>query len=79
MRPVPNQAPDWLSPFLSEMRDAVMEIQVPTKPVPVWPVLSTGLPPAANWTNCVVRCTDLDILAASDGVNWIRQDTGAAI
>jgi hypothetical protein len=37
------------------------------------------LPPAAAHPRTLVLVTDLDILAHSNGANWIRQDTGAVI
>lgn len=46
-------------------------------PKPAYACTKAKLPPAAAFVNCIVRITDLNILAASDGANWIRQDTGA--
>lgn len=51
----------------------------PTGPTTVWGVASTDLPPAGRHPSAVVHVTDLNILAVSDGTDWIRQDTGAAI
>ena len=42
-------------------------------------VTQAKLPPAASYPQCVALVSDLNILAHSDGVHWIRQDTGAVI
>ena len=42
-------------------------------------VTTPTAPPAANWTGCVAYFADLKVLAVSDGVAWIRQDTGAQV
>lgn len=72
----PRQDP---RPFFQAVVDAIMQLQQPGQPVFVYAVAATDLPPAANWPNGVLRVSDLDILAVSNGVAWIRQDTGAAI
>jgi len=46
-------------------------------PQPVFTCTKALLPAAETFINCVVRVADLNILAVSDGSNWIRQDTGA--
>lgn len=51
----------------------------PDVPRPVYSCTTANMPPAADYTNCVLRNTTLNILAVSDGTNWIRQDTGATI
>ena len=66
-------------PFYQAVTDAIAQLQRPGQPVPVYAVTSTQLPPAADWPDGVLRVSDLNILAVSDGVAWIRQDTGAAI
>jgi hypothetical protein len=66
-------------PFFQAVADAITQLQRPGQPSPVYPAPSTDLPPAANWPDCVLRVSDLKILAVSDGVAWIRQDTGAPI
>lgn len=66
-------------PFFQAVADAIRELQQPTHPSQVFPCAQAELPPAASWPNGVVRVTDLDILAVSNGVAWIRQDTGAPI
>jgi len=73
--------PAGLAPILAahleqvEARLAILEGAM--SPRPVYACTKAQLPGADVFTNCVVRITDLNILAASDGVNWIRQDTGA--
>lgn len=66
-------------PFYQAVADAIALLQRPGQPVAVYAVPSSQLPPAANWPDGVLRVSDLNILAVSDGVAWIRQDTGAAI
>ena len=65
--------------FDMAVADAIRELQQPTRPTPIFAVDLIGLPPASAWPNSVVRVTDFNILAVSDGVAWIRQDTGAPI
>lgn len=65
--------------FWMAVVDAVRALQQPQQPVMVAAVAKAELPPAATWPNGVLRVTDLNILAVSDGVAWIRQDNGAPI
>lgn len=51
----------------------------PGEPTAVFACTTAGMPAAADYPNRVLRNTTLNILAVSDGANWIRQDTGAAI
>ncbi len=62
-----------------ELEGRLAEIVQPMQPVRVYACLQADLPPAADWSNCVLRVTDLNVLAFSDGSDWIRADTGAAI
>lgn len=78
IRPVTQDA-GILAPLLSEIRDAVMELMEPTQPQAVFACATADMPPAVSFPNTVLRNTTLNILAVSDGANWIRQDTGAAI
>jgi hypothetical protein len=66
-------------PFFRAVVDAIAQLQQPGQPVFVHSVASADLPPAADWPGGVLRVADLDILAVSNGLAWIRQDTGAAI
>lgn len=77
--PVPVAAPDTLKPFLVQVSEALQELLQPTKPARLYRTASTTLPPAANWTGCVVDLTDLDTLAKSNGTDWVRVDTGVAL
>lgn len=77
--PVGPGVPEAVRALLKSHEDAIRALQYPQAPVPAWPVAVAGLPPAASHENGVVYVTDLDVLAASNGTNWIRQDTGAAI
>lgn len=72
----PRQDP---RPFYQALVDAISQLQQPGQPVLVHAVTAADLPPAADWPNGVLRVADLNILAVSDGVAWIRQDTGAPI
>ena len=45
----------------------------------VFACVQADLPPASAYTFCVVLITDLNILGYSDGVNWLRADTGAPV
>jgi hypothetical protein len=77
IRPVDPTSAD--AALLNEMRDAILRLENPMQPVRLWSATTASMPPAANWTNCALLNTTLNILAVSDGTNWIRQDTGAAI
>lgn len=74
----PN-VPEGLRPLLSDLIEAVRSLQRPGAPSPVYACATGELPPAAAWPQTVVQVTDLATLVFSDGLNWIRQDTGAAI
>lgn len=37
------------------------------------------LPPAADWTDCMVWVPDLAVAVVSDGTDWIDLSTGTAI
>ena len=62
-----------------ELEGRFGEVIDPRQPVRVYACLEADLPPAANWSSCVLHVTDLNCLAFSDGSDWIRADTGAAI
>jgi hypothetical protein len=69
----PNQA------FYASVAQAIQQLQNPGKPSLLFSCATADMPTASDYTNCVLLNTTLDILAVSDGTNWIRQDTGAAI
>lgn len=56
---------------------------VPAAPLALPAYAVAGLPAAASYTNCVVYCTNgaagNPCLAISDGTNWLRCDTLAAV
>ncbi len=79
LSPVGPNVPQGLRSLLASFRDAIAGLMTPAEPKPVFAVAQTGLPPAASHPHCVVLVSDLDILAHSNGVHWIRQDTGAVI
>lgn len=66
-------------PFFQAVVDAIGQLQQPAQPTLVHAVAASDLPPASDWPNGVLRVADLNILAVSNGIAWIRQDTGAAI
>lgn len=71
--------PAALRPLLTEVVDALRVLRAPGAPTPLHACASSALPPAQAWPRCLVLVTDLNILAHSDGSNWIRQDTGGVI
>jgi len=77
--PIGPGIPEPLRAVLKSLSDAVLDLQQPAEPKPVFAVAQAGLPPATTYPSCIVLVTDLNILAHSDGVHWIRQDTGAVI
>jgi hypothetical protein len=65
--------------FYAEVVEALRRLERPGGPVRLWSCPSTALPSPARYPDCMVRVSDLDVLACSNGGAWIRQDTGAAI
>jgi hypothetical protein len=72
-------APPGVRNVLQSFYEALVDLQAPGRPQPVFAVTQAGLPPAADHPSTVVIVRDLNILAHSDGIHWIRQDTGAPI
>lgn len=79
IRPVGPDIPPALQPLLTEMRDALIELQTPTYPHPLFSSTTAKQPPAARFTGCVYWNTTISRLAVSNGTNWLRTDTGATI
>jgi hypothetical protein len=79
LRPIGPDVPPQLRALLSELREAITELQEPTQPQPVYACATTDMPPAASFASRVLWNTTLNILAVSDGTDWRRQDTGAII
>lgn len=77
--PVGPGVAEGLRAVLKSFHDAISALQAPEGPQPVFALPQAELPPAAAYPNSVVLVADLNILAHSDGVHWIRQDTGAVI
>ena len=77
--PVGPSAPEGLRALLKSFHDAILGLLTPGAPSPVFALAQASLPPAAAYPQTLVLVTDLNILAHSDGVHWIRQDTGAVI
>jgi alpha-D-ribose 1-methylphosphonate 5-triphosphate synthase subunit PhnH len=81
MTPLPPGpgVPEPLRAVLKSFHDALLALGEPGAPRPVFAAAQAKLPPAAAYPNCLALVSDLNILAHSDGVHWIRQDTGAVI
>jgi hypothetical protein len=77
--PVGPGVPEAVRGVLKALHDALLDLIQPGAPTALFAVAQAGLPPAANHPHTLVLVTDLNILAHSDGDNWIRQDTGAVI
>lgn len=68
-----------LASYLQQLEDRVSRMETPLGPTPVFACTTANMPAAVGAINMVLRNTTLNILAVSDGVNWIRQDTGGVI
>jgi hypothetical protein len=79
LSPVGPGLPEAVRAVLKSFQDALSGLLQPAAPTPLFAVAQAGLPPAATYPQTLVLVTDLNILAHSDGVHWIRQDTGAVI
>ena len=77
--PIGPEIPDAVRAVLKSFHDALRALETPGEPKPVFAVKQAGLPAAAAYPQCVALVSDLNILAHSDGVHWIRQDTGGVI
>jgi len=71
--------PPELRPLLGDVLEGLRGLAVPQAPTALFACTATDLPPAGTWPQSLVLVKDLNILAHSDGVRWIRQDTGGAI
>jgi hypothetical protein len=71
--------PPAMQQFAQEVAAAILALQQPLAPMPLCPVVSTAMPMADAYPQTLVLVTDLNILAHSDGSDWIRSDTGAPI
>lgn len=77
--PVGPGAPEAMRAVLKSFHDALSGLISPGAPTALFAAASAGLPPPGVHPQTLVLVTDLNILAHSDGVHWIRQDTGAVI
>jgi hypothetical protein len=71
--------PETVRAVLKSFHEALLELQTPGAPTPVFACAAAKLPPAADYPQCVALVSDLNILAHCDGTHWIRQDSGAVI
>lgn len=79
LSPIGPGTPEPLRGVLKSFHDALLGLQTPGAPTPLFAVAQAGLPPAAAHPQTLALVSDLNILAHSDGVHWIRQDTGAVV
>lgn len=79
LSPVPPGASEGVRGVLRSLSDAVAGLMAPAAPTPLFAAPKAALPPPAEHPNSLVLVADLNILAHSDGVRWIRQDTGGAV
>lgn len=73
-------APPWAQRFCLELEKAFNGLtSVPTRIVDA----AADLPPAADWRGRQIYCKNVGAganrVVVSDGVNWIRTDTGATV
>lgn len=71
--------PAQVAAYLEELEGRIAELEDPKSPRAPYACAEADLPAAATYINCVAYVTDTKILVASDGTDWRRQDTGAAI
>ncbi len=76
-------APPSFTPIQAEYLEALearlAALETAQNPGPVFTCLEANLPDAAAYRTSVILVSDLNVLAHSDGSDWIRSDTGAAI
>lgn len=77
--PAPIGTAPELASYLGRIEDRLAVVETPGSPTLVFACLKANLPDPVGQINRVARVTDTNILVASDGVHWIRQDTGAPI
>jgi hypothetical protein len=72
-------APPALRPLLAAILDALRALEAPAAPLPAATCLRADRPPAGAWPWHLILVRDLGVLAHSDGVRWIRHDTGKEV
>jgi len=77
--PAPVGTPPELASYLARLEDRIASQEMQGSPTLVFSCLKADLPDAVSNINRVARVTDTNILVASDGVHWIRQDTGVPV
>lgn len=78
--PVPvGQVPPQVAEYLSGLEVRIAALEGADGPKQVFASTTANLPDPADFFQCVLLDTTLNILAVSDGSDWIRQDTGAPI
>lgn len=78
--PVPvGEVPPALAAYLEELERRVAGLEDPGSPANVFRCTEADLPAASSYFGSFLWVTDLNILAHSDGADWRREDTGAAI
>lgn len=77
--PVPVKVDAELSTYLQDVESRLARIELGQSPLPLFACTTSNMPAASSYVGCVLRNTTLNILAVSDGTNWIRQDSGAVI
>ncbi len=82
--PTPLQAepgsPPWFTRFLGRLNERIERPGQPGRPGLLYDVdAPADLPDPAQFDGCVLFVRSIDRIAVSNGVAWIRQDTGAAL
>lgn len=78
--PVPvGEIPPALAEYLEGLEARIAELESPNSPKKLFACTTTNLPTAADFYQCTLLNTTLNIMAHSDGTNWRREDTGAVI
>lgn len=65
--------------YIDALEARIAELENPNGPKKVFASTTANMPSAADFYQCVLLNTTLNILAHSDGTNWKREDTGASI
>lgn len=64
---------------LLEVQAAFDALDGPTQPTPLWAATTARMPPAALWKYGQLWNLTVSRIAVSNGVNWLRTDTGAIL
>jgi phage tail sheath gpL-like len=79
----PDGSPAWLAPFAQQINDALNTLLgKPQQPAPLYAVANAAalavLAPKDN-PERLIYVRDIARLAVSNGVNWLRMDTGVTL